>query len=184
MTYCSRADWNVARWIMPRINSLIVWFAVAAALSGCSSDMDQLKKQINDIRSQPGERIEPLREIRPYEAFVYNVKDMRSPFVPTGPSLTEATTALRPSDKRPREYLEQFPLDTLRMKGTMDIRGRKYGLVLDKQGLVHKVLPGQYLGQNEGRITGITASSIAVVQVVPDGSGGYVERPAQLTLVE
>ena len=166
------------------ITPILILSALIFALSACSNDLDELKAKIKEIRSQPGERIEPLREIKPYEAFVYNVSNLRSPYVPAGPSLAEATSALRPSDKRPREYLEQFPLDTLRMKGTMEIQGRKYGLVVDKQGLVHKVLPGQYLGQNDGKIISIAASRISLMQIVPDGLGGYVERPAQLALVE
>jgi type IV pilus assembly protein PilP len=75
-------------------------------------------------------------------------------------------------------------LDTLRMVGTLDQKGRTYGLVQDKQGLVHKVLPGGYLGQNDGRITSISAAKITLIQIVPDGVGGYIERPAALTLTE
>jgi type IV pilus assembly protein PilP len=153
-------------------------------LAGCSGDLDELQKQIADIRSRPGERIEPLPEIKPYEAFVYGVSTMRSPFVPSVPASVDLTTSLRPDVKRAREFLEQFPLDTLRMVGTLELQGRKYGLVQGKDGLVHRVLPGQYLGQNDGRITGITASKIAVIQIVPDGVGGYIERPTALALTE
>lgn len=155
-----------------------------ALLAGCSGDMDDLKKQMADIRSRPGERIEPLPEIRPYEAFVYSIGNIRSPFVPSAPAGADLTTSLRPDVKRAREFLEQFPLDTLRMVGTLEQQGRKYGLVQDKQGLVHKVLPGGFLGQNDGRITSITASRISLIQIVPDGVGGYIERPAALTLSE
>jgi type IV pilus assembly protein PilP len=91
---------------------------------------------------------------------------------------------LRPDVKRAREFLEQFPLDTLRMVGTLELQGRKYGLVQGKDGLVHRVLPGQYLGQSDGRITSVTASKIALIQIVPDGVGGYIERPAALALTE
>jgi type IV pilus assembly protein PilP len=80
--------------------------------------------------------------------------------------------------------LEQFPLDTLRMVGTLELHGRKYGLIQGKDGLVHRVLPGQYLGQNDGRITSITATKIALIQIVPDGVGGYIERPAAIALTE
>ncbi len=155
-----------------------------AALTGCSGDLDDLKKQIADIRGRPGERIEPLPEIKPYEAFVYGASSMRSPFVPSAPAGMDLTTSLRPDVKRAREFLEQFPLDTLRMVGTLELQGRKYGLVQGKDGLVHRVLPGQYLGQNDGRITGVTASKIALIQIVPDGVGGYIERPAAIALTE
>jgi type IV pilus assembly protein PilP len=155
-----------------------------AGLAGCSGDLDDLRKQIADIRSRPGDRIEPLPEIKPYEAFVYGASSMRSPFVPSAPAGLDLTTSLRPDVKRAREFLEQFPLDTLRMVGTLELHGRKYGLIQGKDGLVHRVLPGQYLGQNDGRITSITASKIALIQIVPDGVGGYIERPASIALTE
>jgi len=160
---------------------LIAAFAVSA---GCSGDMDDLRKHMDEIRARQGDRIEPLPEIKPYEAFVYNVSNMRSPFVPSAPASSDLTTSLRPDIKRSREFLEQFPLDTLRMVGTLELQGRSYGLVQDKQGLVHRVLPGGYLGQSDGRITSITASKISLIQIVPDGVGGYIERPAALTLSE
>jgi type IV pilus assembly protein PilP len=162
----------------------ITYLLIAIALGGCASETDELKQQIATIRNSPGERIKPLREIKPYEAFVYNVAAMRSPFVPSAPARADLSASLRPDVKRSREFLEQFPLDTLRMVGTLDLQGRKYGLVQGKDGLVHRVLPGNYIGQNDGRITGITASRITLIQIVPDSLGGYIERPAALALAE
>ncbi len=49
---------------------------------------------------------------------------------------------------------------------------------------MHRVLRGNYLGQNEGRITDIQASRITVSEIVPDGLGGYMERAASLALSE
>jgi type IV pilus assembly protein PilP len=170
---------------MPSKHYKILFIALAlTGLSSCSSDLDDLQKQISDIRGRPGERIEPLPEIKPYEAFVYGASTMRSPFVPSAPAGLDLTTSLRPDVKRPREFLEQFPLDTLRMVGTLELHGRKYGLIQGKDGLVHRVLPGQYIGQNDGRITGISAAKIGLIQIVPDGVGGYIERPAALALTE
>jgi type IV pilus assembly protein PilP len=170
---------------MPSKHYKLLFTALAlAGLSSCSGDLDDLQKQITDIRGRPGERIDPLPEIKPYEAFVYGAATMRSPFVPSAPAGLDLTTSLRPDVKRAREFLEQFPLDTLRMVGTLELNGRKYGLLQGKDGLVHRVLPGQYIGQNDGRITGITASKVALIQIVPDGVGGYIERPAALALTE
>jgi type IV pilus assembly protein PilP len=86
--------------------------------------------------------------------------------------------------KRPREFLEQFPLDTMRMVGTLQLHGRNYGLVQGKDGLVHRVLPGNFMGQNDGRIVGITGTKISIIEIIPDGLGGYIERPAALALTE
>lgn len=153
-------------------------------LGGCSGDMAELQQKVAEIRSRPGERVEPLPEIKPYESYTYNASSLRSPFVPSAPARNDIASSIRPDVKRPREFLEQFPLDSLRMVGTLQLEGREYGLVQGKDGLVHRVLPGNHLGQNDGRITGITNTKITVLQIVPDGLGGYIENPAALTLTE
>ena len=71
-----------------------------------------------------------------------------------------APNAIRPDASRPSEYLEQFSLDTLGMVGTLKLQGRTYGLVQTKDGLVHRVMPGNHLGQSDGRITAIEEGKI------------------------
>ena len=166
--------------------SIVISAAALAvlSLSGCSNSMDELRKQVDEIKSRPGEAIEPLPEIKPYESFAYNASNMRSPFVPTAPARTDLAAGVRPDVKRPREFLEQFPLDTMRMVGTLQLQGRNYGLVQGKDGLVHRVLPGSFVGQNDGRIVGISSTKISIIEIVPDGLGGYIERPAGLALTE
>jgi type IV pilus assembly protein PilP len=93
-----------------------------------------------------------------------------------------SATAIRPDVSRPREFLEQFSLDTLAMVGTLRLKGRTYGLVQTRDGLVHRVLPGNHLGQNDGRITAIAENEISLVEIIPDGMGGFIERPAALAL--
>jgi type IV pilus assembly protein PilP len=153
-------------------------------LGGCSNHLDELEQKVAEIKNKPGERIEPLPEIKPYEAFAYSAASLRSPFVPSAPSRSDVATAVRPDVKRPREFLEQFPLDTMRMVGTLQLQGRNYGLVQGKDGLVHRVLPGNFMGQNDGRVIGISSTKISIIEIVPDGLGGYIERPAALALTE
>ncbi|HEX4972926.1 MAG TPA: pilus assembly protein PilP [Steroidobacteraceae bacterium] len=166
--------------------SILISAAVLAvlSLSGCSNGMDELHKQVEDIKSRPGDSIEPLPPIKPYEPFAYNAASMRSPFVPTPPARSDLAAGVRPDVKRPREFLEQFPLDTMRMVGTLALQGRNYGLVQGKDGLVHRVLPGNFVGQNDGKIVGIAPTKISIIEIVPDGLGGYIERPAALALTE
>jgi len=45
-------------------------------------------------------------------------------------------------------------------------------------------LPGSFIGQNDGRIANISDSKISLIEIVPDGLGGYIERPAALALSE
>jgi type IV pilus assembly protein PilP len=164
-------------------NSWLVIGAVcfaATTLTGCASKDDELEQFIVDTKKEPGGRVEPLPELKPYESYTYESSNMRSPFMPGGSG--GAAASLRPDSRRNREFLEQFSLDTLRMVGTLRLADRTYGLVKTKDGLVHRVLPGNYMGQADGRVTEITPSKINVVEIVPDGLGGYIERPAALAL--
>ena len=153
-------------------------------LTACSSADDDLARFIDDTKKEPGGRVEPLPEVKPYETFTYADSEMRSPFLPSSPGAGAGSSGLRPDSKRNREFLEQFSLDTLKMVGTLKLGGRVYGLVRTKDGLVHRVSAGNYLGQADGKITDITPSKISLVEIVPDGLGGYMERPAGLALNE
>jgi len=165
-------------------NGLILSLAVIG-MSACSSDNDDLDQYINEIKARPGGRIDPLPEITPYEIFTYvaDAERVRSPFVPDTPQVAAGSGAgPRPDVDRSPEFLEGFPLDTLRMVGTLDISETMYGLVQTSDGLIHRVVPGNYMGQNDGRITGITESEIDMVEIISDGIGGYIERDAAVSL--
>jgi type IV pilus assembly protein PilP len=152
----------------------------ALTLAGCGDGLDDLRGQIEQAKLRPGGRIAPLPEVVPYESYAYTMSGARSPF--TQSLAGENAAGPRPDSKRPREYLEQFPLDTLRMVGTLRQGTSTYGLVQTKDGLIHRVLAGNHLGQNDGRITSISDGRIAVEEIVPDGMGGYIERQAALAL--
>jgi type IV pilus assembly protein PilP len=153
-------------------------------LAGCSGGQSDLQKWIADTKKKPGGRIQPLPEVKPYETFVYSAAKLRSPFQPQGPGAGNGQASLRPSTRRNREFLEGFSLDTLRMVGTFKVGSNFYGLVQSKDGLVHKIQPGNYLGQNDGKVTEITGGKISLVEIIPDGLGGYIERPASLALTD
>jgi type IV pilus assembly protein PilP len=167
--------------------TLPAWLACAALiglpaltlLTACSSADDELEGFITETKHEAGGRVEPLPEVKPYQTFNYVDSNLRSPFVPSGPS---GGALLRPDPKRNREFLEQYSLDTLKMVGTLKISGETYGLVQTKDGLVNRVLTGNYIGQNDGKIVEITPSKILIREIVPDGTGGYIERPAALAL--
>jgi type IV pilus assembly protein PilP len=159
--------------------------SLLVSLAACTSADDELQRFIDDTKRESGGRVEPLPEIKPYQSFTYAAASLRSPFVPGTPGGGNSNAPnVRPDIKRNREFLEQYSLDTLKMVGTLKLSGQTYGLVQTKDGLVHRVLPGNYLGQSDGRITDITPSKITVREIVPDGVGGYVERPAALALNE
>jgi type IV pilus assembly protein PilP len=173
----------VSRTLRTRAACAAVIASVLAA--GCSGGQSDLQKWVADTKKKPGGRIQALPEVKPYETFVYGANTMRSPFQPQGAgAIGGGSASLRPSSRRNREFLEGFSLDTLRMVGTFKVGSNFYGLVQSKDGLVHKVQPGNYLGTNDGKVTDISASRISLVEIIPDGLGGYIERPASLALTD
>ena len=168
--------------------NLMIMLAAGLFIGACGSDNDDLDQYINEIKLRPGGRIEPLPEITPYEVFSYtaDVQGLRSPFVPDSPQVAggPADGGTRPDETRSREFLESFPLDTLRMVGTLQLGDTNFGLVQTSDGLVHRVIPGNYMGQNDGRIIAIRDSEIELVEIISDGIGGYLEREAAVALAD
>ncbi len=154
---------------------------IAMSAAGCGGGNDDLLEYIDEVKARPGGRIEPLPQIKPYETFAYEAQNQRSPFMPDTPK-GRSTTGPRPEANRPKEYLEQFPLDTLKMVGTLQRDNNRYGLLQTQDGLVHRVVPGNYIGQNDGRVVGVTDGEVQVEELVPDGIGGFYKRSAAIGL--
>ena len=156
---------------------------MAIGLSACSGGSEDLDAFLAEVRNSAIPPIEDLPEITPYEGFDYvaDKQGLRSPFRPDTPQ-SVGGGGPRPDVERSREYLEGFPLDTLGMVGTMHINETMYGLVQTSDGLIHRVIPGNYMGQNDGRITEISDSEIGLVEIISDGIGGYIERDAAVGL--
>ena len=163
--------------------------ALAAALSACGRGQDDLRTYIDEVKARPGGRIEPLPQIEPPPSFAYVAGNRRSPFMPDTPQqrVSNNPDAVQgPDPTRPREFLEQFPLDTLSMVGTLATpsRNASFGLVQTADGRIHRVAVGNHMGQNYGRIMSITDSQIQLVEIISDGLGGYLERPAAVGLAD
>jgi type IV pilus assembly protein PilP len=162
-------------------------------LSGCGEGLGDLKQYVQDIRSKPPGRIEPIPEFQPYQNFEYTSQDLRDPFKLVDfrrPELNKEDIALlssglRPDIDRVKEVLEDFPLDTLRLKGTIDDKdGIKWGLLFAPDNTIHRVIEGNYVGQNHGRIISVSDQTIELTEIVPDGLGNYIERSSAITLIE
>ncbi len=157
--------------------------AAVALTAGCAAGVDdELRTYVEEVKARPGGRIEPLPQIRPYETFSYTAANLRSPFQPDRPNSPSAIGGPKPVKDRNKEYLEQFPLDTLAMVGTLENKGRTYGLVQTQDGMVHRVVEGNFVGQNDGRIVGINPAEIRIEELVPDGIGGFYKRSADIGL--
>jgi len=170
----------VKRQLIKTMSIVSLGALVVTGVVGCGGSNSDLKQMIAEKKKRPGSHIAPLQPIKTYESFTYDPTGLRSPFVASTPASSGG--GIRPDAHRNRQYLETYSLDTLKMVGTLRQAGQTFGLIQTKDGLVHRVQTGNYVGQNDGKIQTITDSKITVVEIVPDGMGAYVERPATLAL--
>lgn len=154
-------------------------------LTACSQDMSDLQSFIAQTKSAHVGSVKPIPQFKPYESFSYSAAELRDPFVATIDLEEEESTKtslLNPDSTRPKQPLEDFPLDTLGMVGILEQNENLWGLIKDPQNIVHRVQVGNYMGKNEGRITEISDSAIYLVEIVSDGIGGYIERDASIAI--
>jgi len=168
--------------------TLLLSCFLGLVLAGCSGDdFSDLDSFMAEKRSRPGGIIAPIPTFKAYEAFAYSATTLRSPFERPIEvrelAQLQATAALKPDENRPKEFLEQFTLDSLLMVGTLERDDNNWTLIKDPEGGVHRVKPGNYLGRSHGRVVGMTDTNVSVVEIVSDGTpDGWVERPRTIQL--
>jgi len=164
---------------------------VISLLAGCSGgeEFADLQRFVAEANAKPGGSIEPLPEFKPYESFRYSAAGLRAPFdKPVEVKLIKYQDGkvredVKPDFQRPKEYLESFSIDALKMVGTMAMTDDGLWALIDAaEGGVHNVRPGNYLGRNHGRIVSVDSGQVDVIEIVPDGHGGWLERPRTLKL--
>lgn len=157
-------------------------------LTGCSASFEDVQSQMEAIRQKPRGKVEPPPEFTPMPTFTYAAHQLRSPFAPPMSAeqmMLSSGKKVEPDLNRPQEYLERFNLEVLRFRGTLQRpNGPTFALIEDGNGGVQRVKVGNYLGKNQGRIVEINPTQISLVEVVPDGRDGWVERPRSLALSE
>lgn len=168
----------------------VLLVAPLAFVAGCgdSRDFADLQAKMAEIKARPRGRIEPPPEFTPIATVSYAAHQERSPFSPP----VDAEELVMPEGRhvepdltRPKEYLERFTLDSLKMKGSMSRPGGPlFGLILDPTGATNRVKIGDHMGKNFGRVVDVSESSVSVMEIVPDGKEGWVERPRVLKLDE
>ncbi len=170
------------------LRTAVLLAAGSAVLAGCDSDMSDLEQFVAQTRLKHQGRVDPLPDFVQYESFAYAELDLRDPFKPqtelSSAAPTVSTSGPRPSDNRRRETLETYPLDALKMVGILKQRASSWALVQDPDGTIHRVQPGNYAGQNHGKIVQISENQINLVELIPDGISGWIQREAQLALGE
>ena len=170
---------------MPR---LMLASAVLVLLVGCSrgvtstpGEAPNLESFVAEVKARPAPPLDPLPVMQQFETFEYAAQGLRDPF---SNAFTDRSNGSgpRPDSDRRKQTLEQFPLDSLDMVGTLGRGNSVVALVMAPDKVTYRVQPGAYMGQSDGRVTGVFEDRIELVELVPDGAGGWLERPATVVL--
>jgi type IV pilus assembly protein PilP len=162
--------------------------ALVLLLGGCGrtitstpGDAPNLEKWVAEVKNRPAPPLEPLPVMQQFETFEYAAQGLRDPFSNAFSDQSEGNGP-RPDPNRRKEILEQFPLDSMDMVGTIGTGANLVALVMAPDKVTYRVRPGAYMGQNDGRVTAVHEDRIDLVELVPDGAGGWLERPASVAL--
>lgn len=172
-----------------KCSRLVLTLATCMTLGACGlgNDFSDLQAYMDEVRVRPKGSIEPLPKFQTYEAFTYNAASMRSPFQPPIQidlvNRQKGSKDVKPDETRVKQFLEGFNIEVFEMVGTLSNGDGVYALVAGAGG-VHRVKVGDYLGRNDGRILSIGEAKIDVMEIVPDGDGGWIERPRSISLKE
>ena len=168
------------------LNSMLI--AGSLTLAGCvDSDDSDLRQWVSAEKAKPATGIEPLPEIRPYEAFIYSADNLRSPFESARPeaigelgSIENCEQDVRPDPNRVREELEDYALQSLEMVGSLSQDNEAWALIKQDSGSIHRVQVGNHLGLNHGKIVNINEQSLTLMEIIPNGQGCWEARPMTL----
>ncbi|MEG3191805.1 pilus assembly protein PilP [Lysobacter sp. D1-1-M9] len=172
----------------PLVVRLMLAATLLAALAGCSrsisstpGDAPNLEKWTAETKARPAPPLDPLPVMQQFETFEYAAHALRDPF---SRAFTDRGNGSgpRPDAGRRKQTLEQFPLDSLDMVGTLGRGAGTVALVMAPDRVTYRVRPGAYMGQSDGRVTAVAEDRIELVELVPDGAGGWLERPATVAL--
>ncbi|MDD2916073.1 MAG: pilus assembly protein PilP [Gallionella sp.] len=157
-------------------------------LTGCGGqEFQDLHDFVTDAGKDMRGKIPPPPEVKPYEPFAYNNgTNLSDPFKPRKPELRSggSTGGNQPDMDRPKEALEEFPLESLRMVGYLYQKKVGYAVVRAPDAKLHRVKAGNYIGMNFGLIKEVTETEIAIKETVQDSTGDWSERMSSLKLVE
>ena len=158
------------------------------AFSGCGSErhLEDVKQFVKESENLPRGRIDPLPEVKPYEPFEYAAYDLTDPFVARKPAAAPSTSRVsndpRLDPNRRKGPLEAFPLENLKMVGTLQQKKDVFALIKSPDNNLHRVKTGDFMGQNFGRITDINESTVKLKELIQDGGNEWKEEERVLML--
>ncbi len=159
---------------------LIAAVVLCIALTACAGANNDLKKWSDEVKARPAPALDPLPVMQQFETFEYAAQNLRDPFSEEFNGAN--SSGPRPDPGRRKQTLEQFPLDSLDMVGTLGRGPGMVALVMAPDKVTYRVHPSVYMGQSDGRVTAVYEDRIEMIELVPDGAGGWLERPATIAL--
>lgn len=162
------------------LTRLLALGLAGVAMTACGGSSSDLEKWVAEVRARPAPPLDPLPVMQQFETFEYAAQNLRDPF--SDAFVGGDAGGLRPDPGRRKQTLEQFPLDSLDMVGTLGRGAGQVALVMAPDKVTYRVRPGVYLGQSDGRVTAVYEDRVELVELVPDGAGGWLERPATIAL--
>lgn len=165
---------------MKRLASMLI----VLGLAGCGDGgMEDLRNFVDTTGKDMQGKIEPLPEVKAYDPFTYNAFDLPDPFKPRKLS-TGGGGGMQPDLTRPKEPLEAFSLETLKMVGTLSKKGVTHAVIKTPDNSIYHVKKGNYVGQDFGLITQIRDGEVSLREIVQDSAGDWSERNSTLILQE
>ncbi len=168
------------------MNKLAVLPVFLIVLSACSNGDDPHSFVANAGKDMRG-KVQPLPEVRPYEPFIYAATDLPDPFKPrklTAPAGSGNTGGIQPPRDHVKQALENYPLEALKMVGTLQQHKMEHALIKTPDNNLYRVKQGNYMGQNFGIITQVSDTEVKLTEIVQDSVGDWTERSTSLSLID
>ncbi|TYK65248.1 pilus assembly protein PilP [Colwellia echini] len=158
-------------------------------ISGCFDDTTEIKAHMAQVKATTTSYIDPMPEVKDFIHIAYSADDLRSPFVLPKPEaiqqkMQQMAGCLSPDSNRRKQPLEKYALSDLTMRGTLGDASMLWALLEASDLSLHRVAVGNYLGLYNGRITQVSAKTVKIIELAPDGAGCWVEREATLNIVQ
>ena len=171
------------------LSSALALGLAGSMLAGCTADTDELHQWMDQQRREVKPSVPPLMPPKKFDPEPYASAEKIEPFSPQKLSLAlkqvaqQSNSLLTAEQNRRKEALEAYPLDDMKMVGSLMKQGQPYALVKVND-LLYQVKVGDHLGQNNGRVTKISETEITLREVVQDDAGEGIERTTTLQLQE
>ena len=169
---------------------IVLILCVMTLMVGCGREMRDLEDFAEEVKSREPPGIDPIPEVKPYQVYKYQASNERDPFdrsifqAKLIQKIRKPNSAISPDPNRTPEFLENFPLDTLRMVGTMEQRGSLWALIQTPERTIQRISAGNYVGQNNGKVLEVSDAGLKIEEIIPDGFGGWRKRDGSIALRE